>query len=194
MAKGKTSKKAAKKSAKKAAKKVKTTKGKSVTPAPVAEPELMHPLLGLRDQIEDMFDRYTHGWSDRWPRLGQLWDVEPGFGLKGFMRTPTVDMSETDKGYEITAELPGMDEKDLEVNLTDDVLTIEGNKREEREEKKKDYYLQERRYGEFRRSLRLPQDADADKINARFDKGVLSVKIPRTGAKKRGRKISVDKT
>ncbi|MDJ0955883.1 MAG: Hsp20/alpha crystallin family protein [Arenicellales bacterium] len=194
MAKAKTSKKAAKKTAKKAAKKAKTTKGKEASPVPVGESELLRPLMGLRDQIDDMFDRYFQGWPDRWPRIGQLWDVEPGFGLKGFMRTPTVDMSETDKGYEITAELPGMDEKDLEVNVTDDVLTIEGNKREEREEKKKDYYVQERRYGEFRRSLRLPQDADADKINARFDKGVLSVEIPRTGEKKRGRKISVGKT
>ena len=194
MAKAKTSKKATKKTAKKAAKKVKTTKGKATTPVPVAESELLRPLMGLRDQIEDMFDRYFQGWPDRWPRIGQLWDVEPGFGLKGFMRTPTVDMSETDKGYEITAELPGMDEKDLEVNVTDDVLTIEGNKREEREEKKKDYYVQERRYGEFRRSLRLPQDADAEKISASFEKGVLSVDIPRAGAKKRGRKISVSKT
>ena len=65
---------------------------------------------------------------------------------------------------------------------------------EEREEKKKDYYVQERRYGEFRRSLRLPQDADAEKISASFEKGVLSVDIPRAGAKKRGRKISVSKT
>ena len=190
MAKAKTRKK----TAKKAGKKVKTTKKKSTAPATVAGSELMHPLLGLRDQIEDMFDRYLHSWSDRWPRMGQLWDIEPGFGLKGFMRTPTVDMSETDKGYEITAELPGMDEKDLEVNVTDDVLTIEGDKREEREEKKKDYYLQERRYGQCRRSLRLPQDAEADKISARFDTGMHSVEIPRTGSKKRGRKISVDKT
>ena len=194
MAGAKTSKKAAKKTAKKAAKKVKTKKGKAATPVPVSESELLHPLMGLRNQIEDVFDRYFQGWSDRWPRIGQLWDIEPRFGLKGFMRTPTVDMSETDKGFKITAELPGMDEKDLEVNVTDDVLTIEGNKREEREEKKKDYYLQERHYGQFRRSLRLPQDADAEKISARFDKGVLSVDIPRTGTKKRGRKISVEKT
>lgn len=188
--------KSRKKAAKKSAKKAKTTaKREPTTPAPIAESELMQPLMGLRDQIEDMFDRYLHGWSDRWPRLGQLWDIEPGLGLKGFMRTPTVDMSETDKGYEITAELPGMDEKDLDVNVTEDVLTIEGEKREEREQKKKDYYLQERRYGQFRRSLRLPQDADATKINARFDKGVLSVEIPRAGAaKKRGRKINVGKT
>ena len=189
MAKTKTDKKPAKK----AAKKIKTTKGKAATtPVPVAESELLRPLMGLRNQIEDLFDRYFQDWSDRWPRIGELWDVEPGFGLKGFMRAPTVDMSETDKGYEVTAELPGMDEKDLEVNVTDDVLTIAGDKREEREEKKKDYYLQERRYGQFRRSLRLPQDADADKISARFDKGVLSVEIPRTGAKKRGRKVSVE--
>ena len=194
MAKAKTSKKATKKSAKKAAKKVKTTKGKVATPAPITESELLRPLMGLRNQIEDMFDRYFQGWSDLSPQIGRMWDIEPGFGLKGFMRTPTIDMSETDKGYEITAELPGIDEKDLEVNVTDDVLTLEGDKREEREEKKKDYYVQERRYGQFRRSLRLPQDADTEKINARFDKGVLSVEIPRTGTKKQGRKISVSKT
>lgn len=186
----KASKKAAKKSVKKAKDKPKSA------PVPTFESELMRPLMGLRDQIEDIFDRYTHGWPSNWPRLGHLSDIEPGLGLKGFERTPTVDMSETDKGYEVTAELPGLDEEDLDVNVTDDVLTIAGEKREEHEEKKKDYYVQERRYGQFRRSLRLPQDADADKISARFNKGVLNVEIPKvggTGAKKKGRKISVGK-
>ncbi len=182
--------KESKKAAEKAAKK---SKPKSESAA--EETELMRPLMSLRDQIEDMFDRYAHGWSGHWPRLGQLWDVEPGLGLKGFGRTPIVDMSETDRGYEITAELPGLDEEDVEVNVTDDVLTISGEKREEHEEKKKDYFMQERRFGQFRRSLRLPQDADSSKISARFKKGVLSVEVPKSSgaAEKKGRKISVSK-
>lgn len=185
--------KATKKTAKKSVKKAKT-KSKPSMPAASFESEFMRPLMGLRDQIEDMVDRYTQGWSGRWPRFDELWDVEPRFDLKGFERTPVVDMSETDKGYEVTAELPGMDEKDLDVNVTDDMLTIAGEKREEHEEKDKDYFVQERRYGQFRRSLRLPRDANTDKISARFDKGVLNVDIPKTsGAKKKGRKVSVGK-
>lgn len=187
----KTSKKATKRTVKKTKAEAKP---ESSAPVPTFESEFMQPLMGLRDQIEDMFGRYSHDWSSRWPRLGQLWDIEPSSVMKGLERSPVVDMSETDKGYEITAEFPGMDEKDLDVNVTDDVLTIAGEKREEYEEKKKGYFLQERRYGQFRRSLRLPQDAEADKINARFDKGVLKVEIPKAAdAKQKGRKINVSK-
>lgn len=188
----KAKKKVTKKTTKKAVKKTKA-KSKAATPVPAFEPQIMRPLMSLRDQIDDMFDRYFQDWP-RWPRIGQVWDIEPGFRLKGFGRTPSVDLSETDKGYEVTAELPGLDEQDLDVNVTDDILTITGEKKEEREEKKKDYYVQERRYGKFSRSLRLPQDADADKIRARFDKGVLSLEIPKAGApKKKRRKVSVSK-
>lgn len=183
----------AKKSEKAGKKEIK--KGKAKSGSAVAESsletELMRPLMGLRDQIEDMFDRYTQGW----PRLGQLWDIEPGLGLKGFARTPVLDMSETDKGYEITAELPGLDEEEVEVNVTDDVLTIAGEKQEEHEEKKKDYFVKERRFGQFRRSLRLPPDADSSNISARFNKGVLSVAIPKAaGAVEKGRKIPISQS
>jgi HSP20 family protein len=180
---------------KKVAKKAKTkvTK-KAATPAPVTEPELLRPISSLRDQIEDVFDRYFSQWPDLWPHRGRLWDFDTDFGSKLFERAPSVDLSETDKGYQVSAELPGMDEKDIEISITGDMLTIKGEKREEREEDKKDYHLKERRYGKFHRSLRLPQDVNANNISAAFDKGVLSVQLPRRGsAKKKGRKISISK-
>lgn len=178
----------------KVSKKSKKPKKKALKKSPAAgSGDLMQPWVELRHQMEDMFDRYFRGWPVGWPRLGHGWGMEPSLELKGLVGTPTVDMSETDKAYEITAELPGMDEKDLDVNVTDDVLTISGEKKDERKEEKKGYYVQERRYGQFRRSLRLPQDADVEKISARFDKGVLRVEVPRTGdAAKRGRKVNVN--
>ncbi len=181
-----------KKVAKKA--KSKATKKAATTPAPVAEPELLSPITGLRNQIEDVFDRYFHQWPDLWSRRGRLWDFDQDFGSKFFERAPTVDMSETDKGYEISAELPGMDEDDVEVTVAGDMLTIKGEKREEHEEKKKDYHLKERRFGKFQRSLHMPKDTDANKVQASFKKGVLNVELPRKGgAKKKGRKISITK-
>jgi len=180
---------------KKVAKKAKTKVTKKVaTPAPVAEPELLAPITSLRDQIEDVFDRYFHQWPDLWSRRGHLFDFDQDFGAKFFERAPTVDMSETSKGYKISAELPGMDEDDVEVTVSGDMLTIKGEKREEHEEKKKDYHLKERRFGTFQRSLRVPKDADANKVQASFKKGVLNVELPRKGgAKKKGRKISIKK-
>lgn len=195
-AKKKAAKKATKKPAKKPAKKpVSKAKSGAMEPLPAFESEMMRPLMGLRDQIEDVFDRYFHGWPGHMPRLGQLWDMEPGLGLKGFERSPRIDMNETDKGYEITAELPGLEEGDLDVNVTDDMLTISGEKKEEQEKKEKDHYVKERRYGRFSRSLRVPQDSDVDNINASFEKGVLKVEIPRTGdVRKKGRKIDIGKS
>jgi HSP20 family molecular chaperone IbpA len=90
-----------------------------------------------------------------------------------FGAVPAVDVTQTDKGYEITAELPGMEEKDIDVKLTNGILTIRGEKRDEKEEKKKDYYMRERSFGSFERSFQVPDNVDADKIDASFKKGVL---------------------
>ena len=79
---------------------------------------------------------------------------------------PAVDVTETDKAYEIAAELPGMDERNIEVTFADGVLTIKGEKREEEEEKNKDYYLSERSFGSFQRSFQVPRGVDTDKIDA----------------------------
>ena len=108
------------------------------------------------------------------------------------MVLPAVDVAEKDKEYEITAELPGMDESNIEVKLSNGMLTITGEKKEEKEEKKKDYYLSERRYGSFERSFQLPEGVDADKIEAKFTKGVLKVVLPKTAeAQKSVKKIAV---
>jgi HSP20 family protein len=92
---------------------------------------------------------------------------------------PTTDIAETDKEYEVTVELPGIDEKDVEVTLSNGVLSIKGEKKFEREEKKKDYYLSERSFGSFQRSIRVPDGVDAEKVSAAFNKGVLTLKLPK---------------
>lgn len=92
---------------------------------------------------------------------------------------PQTDIAETDKEYEVTVELPGIDEKDVEVTLANGVLSIKGEKKFEREEKKKDYYLSERSYGSFQRAIRVPEGVDAEKVSAAFNKGVLTLKLPK---------------
>ncbi len=92
---------------------------------------------------------------------------------------PRVDVSETDQSIEVTAELPGLEEKDVEIDFTDDILTIKGEKRSEKEEKEKNRYISERTYGSFLRSIQLPSGIDPAKIEASIDKGVLTVKVPK---------------
>jgi len=105
---------------------------------------------------------------------------------------PAVDMTESDKAYEVTAELPGMDEKDIEVKVVDGNLMIKGEKQQEKEEKQKDYYLHERRFGSFERRFQVPEGVDADKIEASFKKGVLTVTLPKKlEAQKPAKKIEV---
>ncbi len=105
---------------------------------------------------------------------------------------PAVDVTETEGGYEVVAELPGMDEKNIEVKLANHTLTIKGEKRDEKEETKKDYYMRERSFGSFQRSFTLPEGVDTDKIEASFKKGVLTVTVPKTAeAKKAEKKITV---
>ena len=95
-------------------------------------------------------------------------------------------------GNELTAELPGMDEKNLEVKVADGNLIIKGEKQEEKEEKKKDYYMRERSFGSFERRFELPEGVDADKIEASFKKGVLTLTLPKKPeAQKPAKKIEV---
>ena len=105
---------------------------------------------------------------------------------------PKIDIAEKDGEYEISAELPGMDEKDVEVDFANGGLIIKGEKKEEHEEKKKDYFLTERRYGAFQRYFAIPDDVDAGKISADFRKGVLTVRLPKTAqAQSQQRKIAI---
>ena len=113
------------------------------------------------------------------------------------MKTPVVNVAETDKEFEITAELPGISDKDVDVTLADGVLTVKGEKREEKEDKNKNYYLAERSYGSFQRAFRLPDNADQNKITAEVAKGVLTVTIAKKAASKpaeKEKKIKVKST
>ena len=104
-------------------------------------------------------------------------DAEPFWGCEvSWHAGPAVDIAEEFNAYEVTAELPGMDEKDIEVKLVDGNLVIKGEKQERR---KKDYYLRERHFGSFERYFVLPEDADTSKIEASFEKGVLTVTLPK---------------
>lgn len=151
------------------------------------------PFESLRREIDRLFDDFDQG-SWRNPFRGSAFDMEPSRKRRMTLDiAPAVDIAERDKEYEITAELPGLDENDLEVKLANGTLTIRGEKKEEIEEKKKDYYLSERRYGSFQRSFPVPEGVDSDKIEARFKKGVLTVTLPKTAESlKKEKKISVN--
>lgn len=94
--------------------------------------------------------------------------------------TPSINVTENDSAIEVTAELPGMEEDDIDLTLARQGLTIRGEKREEQEEEGKNYYTRERSYGYFRRSIPVPMDAiDQDNVEATFDKGILTVTLPK---------------
>ena len=135
----------------------------------------------LQKEINNLFDGFGFNLE---PRQRRSPDV-------GAFR-PVIDVSETDKSYEIKAELPGLEEKDVELTLSDGTLTLQGEKKSEQEEKEANRYMSERTYGSFRRSFTLPENADAEKIVAAFDKGVLSVTLPKTKkSQKQAKKIAI---
>uniref|UniRef100_A0A7C4L384 Hsp20/alpha crystallin family protein n=1 Tax=Bellilinea caldifistulae TaxID=360411 RepID=A0A7C4L384_9CHLR len=108
--------------------------------------------------------------------------------------TPRVDVKETDKKVIVTAELPGLDEKDIEISISGDALILRGEKRQEEEEKGEDYYRMERRYGSFQRVIPLPCEVQVDKAEASYRKGVLTVELPKTPEAQSARKIIPIKT
>jgi len=138
------------------------------------------PFESLRREISRLFEDVDRGlWRSPFGR--SIFDVEPFWSrqLTTGSTAPAVDIAEKDNAYDLTAELPGMDEKNVEVKLVNGSLTIKGEKKEEKEEKKKDYYLSERTFGSFERSFTLPEGVDTDKIEASFKKGVLTIKLPK---------------
>ena len=137
------------------------------------------PLENLRRQVDHLFEDLNFG-GRRLPFVPSAFDVEP-FWQRELVSTglPAVDITEKEKSFELTAELPGMDEKDIEIKLTNANMLIRGEKKEEVEDKQKDYYLSERRYGAFERIFNLPRGVDAEHIEAKFSKGVLTVVMPK---------------
>ncbi len=155
-----------------------------------ARAERISPFDSLRQEIDRLFDDFRpFGW--RTPSTRSLLDM-PSMRTTEWMVAPAMDLVEKDGAYEISAELPGLDENNVEVKVANDVLTIKGAKKEEKEEKDKDYHLSERRYGSFQRSFYIPEGVNVDKITADFSKGVLTVGLPKTPeAKKAEKKIEV---
>lgn len=136
---------------------------KSLLPTVFGEGE-RDPFRALQRQIDQVFSEFSRDLPAlSWPRNGSM--------------NPSVDVAETDKAIEVTAEMPGVEEKDIKVTLAGDVLTIKGEKKSEKDEKGKDYRLMERSYGMFERSMALPFRAEAGKVEAKFDKGVLKVTV-----------------
>jgi len=125
-----------------------------------------NPFMSLQREIDRIFDDFTRGF----PTLT---------GNGATMLMPSMDVTETDKEIEITAELPGLEEKDVQINVSDNLLTIRGEKKAEKEQKDKNYRLVERSYGAFERTLELPEGVNADVIKANISKGVLKVTVPK---------------
>ena len=104
--------------------------------------------------------------------------------------TPAFDVSETEKELIVKAEVPGIDKKDIDISLSDGVLTIKGEKRLEREDKNEHYYTAERRYGAFSRTMPLPVEVDTNKVDATYKEGVLKITLPKSETAK-AKKIEV---
>jgi len=121
----------------------------------------------LRDEMDHLFDSFFGA-----TRLSDWSSPETAGGW-----TPEIEVVEGDKNITVRAEVPGLDPKDIEVSVTGNRLTLSGEKKEEREEKKGGYYLSERRYGSFFRSIELPAGTKPDAVTAEYDKGVLTLRI-----------------
>jgi HSP20 family protein len=120
------------------------------------------PLVSLRKEMDKLFEDFGRGG-----------ETGSGFGM------PAINVVETDSGLELTAELPGVAEKDIDVSLSDRVLTIKGEKTEEKKIEEKDRQISERSFGSFRRSMTLPYAPSPDAIEAHMDNGILTVVLPR---------------
>ncbi|MCX8026866.1 MAG: Hsp20/alpha crystallin family protein [Thermodesulfovibrionales bacterium] len=139
-----------------------------------------NPFLALHREINSLFENFFKDF-----------DVTPfGQSFEGF--SPKIDVVDSDKDIKITAELPGMDEKDIDVSVTKNAVTIKGEKKVEKEDKGKDYYRMERSYGSFCRTIPLPVEVNLDKAEAKFSKGILTINLPKTEtAIKETKKIAI---
>ncbi len=130
--------------------------------------EESRPLVGLQREMNRLFDDF----------FGRDFGIEPFRGPGQWL--PALDVSETDKAVLVKAELPGLDAKDVEVSLVGGVLTLRGEKKEEKEEKTKSFHRVERSYGVFERAVQLPCPVKTDQVEATFKNGVLTVELPKS--------------
>lgn len=132
------------------------------------------PIVQLHREIDALFENAFRGFGIS-PFRSDLFTPPTAEELL----KPQVDIGATDEEYTITVEVPGVSEKDVKVEISGNTMIIQGEKKQEKEEKDKNYYRVERSYGSFQRVLSLPEDADQEDVKARFNKGVLTVKMPR---------------
>ncbi|MGQ9858503.1 MAG: Hsp20/alpha crystallin family protein [Thermodesulfobacteriota bacterium] len=125
-------------------------------------------LSSLRREIDSLFDRFFEGWPFRTTATRQ-W-------------IPSVDVSETAKEVIVQAELPGMDPKDIDISIQGNVLTLKGERKQEKEEEGANYHRIERSFGSFSRTLQLPAEVDMDKVSAVYRNGILKITMPKTEA------------
>lgn len=134
--------------------------------------ELAHrstePFTALQREVDHAFDRVRRMFEG---------GISPHFGV--FAKWPAVDVSESDKAVTLRADVPGLEARDFDVEVSGNALTIRGSRREEKKEDKKGFQSQERRFGSFSRTITLPSYADIAKLDARYDKGVLTVTVPK---------------
>ncbi len=171
-------------------KNVSAKKAKSAAEVPVrSEVTTFEPFQALRKQVDDLFTNFTVSWPHfeipkiEWPTLAEA-------GTESAIAK--FDLSENGEAVKVVADVPGVDEKDVEVLVRNGVLTIKGNKKSESEEEGEDFYVSERSFGSFSRAFRLPDGVDEQAVSADFDKGVLTVTLPKTPkSKSQGRRIPV---
>lgn len=156
---------------------VRRSGGQSASP----EDRSLHPVLQLRREMDRLFENTFRG-------VGMSpfnTDFFTPLTSSGLLK-PQVDIAATDNEYTITVEVPGVSEKDVTIEIADNNMIIRGEKKQEKEEKDKNYYRIERSYGSFQRLLSMPEDADQDSIKAKFKNGVLTIKMPRKDVPKSG--------
>ncbi len=143
------------------------------------------PLTSLHREMNRLFDDVYRGVPAE----------DQGAGAARSIISASMNVSETDDAYRVTAELPGVKEEDIDIRLDEDVLSIRGEKKFERSEgdEKENYHFVERAYGSFQRSMRLPTPVDQDKVEASCDNGVLTITLPKTERAERSRRIQLGK-
>jgi HSP20 family protein len=154
----------------------------------VVKSEPAHPI----SPIEEMEKRFEEFFRRPFSMLGPSWFPALRMPELGEV-SAKVDIFEDGNDVVVKAELPGMKKDDLEVNLTDDTITVSGEKKKEEKIEKKDYYRVERSYGSFTRSFRLPKEVQSDKAKASFKDGVLEIRVPKTEeAMKKEKKVTIE--
>ena len=147
-----------------------------------------NPILDLHRRMNDLFDGFFSDFERSLDRPSaslpgrRVWDA-----------LPRIDVAETDQEVVVSADLPGLDEKDISLSLDGDILTVQGQRKDEREEKKLNYHVVERSYGSFHRAIQLPPGLDRERARAAFKKGVLTVTLPkRPEAHARRKSIAIE--